>query len=68
MTWHGMTAVVPVYSPHTHRVNEHMMKEYLYPSGEDTVALMCGPPAMIEYGCIPGLEAIGYTEENLVEF
>lgn len=37
-------------------------------NNKDMSVTMCGPPAMIEYGCVPGLEKMGYTEEDLIEF
>lgn len=47
------------------RVNEHMLYNHLFPPSSDSVAFLCGPPAMIEHGCIPNLERIGYTEDDI---
>ncbi|KAG8072565.1 hypothetical protein GUJ93_ZPchr0006g43679 [Zizania palustris] len=43
------------------RVNERMLREHL-PPGDDgeTLALVCGPPAMLECTVRPGLEKMGY--------
>ncbi|ETE62069.1 NADH-cytochrome b5 reductase 3, partial [Ophiophagus hannah] len=45
-------------------VNQDMLKEHMPPPQEDDVLiLMCGPPPMIQYACIPNLEKLGYTKE-----
>jgi len=36
-----------------------MMRANLPPADEETVAFMCGPPGMIQYGCIPEPGAAG---------
>jgi NAD(P)H-flavin reductase len=48
------------------------------PSGSDqqqqqrqqggSLALMCGPPGMLEHVVVPGLTAMGYTAEQMVVF
>lgn len=41
-------------------LNEHLVGP---PSGEgEDLVLMCGPPPMIQYACLPNLERLGYTE------
>eukprot|EP00622_Pseudochattonella_farcimen_P003330 FR738481.1.p1 GENE.FR738481.1~~FR738481.1.p1 ORF type:complete len:157 (+),score=9.43 FR738481.1:54-473(+) len=32
------------------------------------LCFMCGPPPMIKYACLPNLRALGFTEEQMVEF
>ncbi|XP_072171809.1 NADH-cytochrome b5 reductase 3-like [Diadema setosum] len=44
-------------------VNEEMLKAHMPPPGDDTLILMCGPPPMIDYACMPNLEKLGYTKE-----
>ncbi|XP_022700703.1 NADH-cytochrome b5 reductase 2-like [Varroa jacobsoni] len=44
-------------------VNADMMKTNLPPPSDDTIILMCGPPPMIKFACIPNLDALGYTEK-----
>jgi len=50
------------------RVNVHMFKEHLFPPSYDSVVFLCGPPAMVEHGCIENLERLGYTEDDIIEF
>ncbi|XP_072047871.1 NADH-cytochrome b5 reductase 3-like isoform X3 [Amphiura filiformis] len=44
-------------------VSEEMLKDHMPPPGDDTIILMCGPPPMIDYACLPNLDKLGYTQE-----
>ena len=50
-------------------ISEEMVKDHL-PSGaeESTVALMCGPPPMIQFACKPNLEKNGFRPEQMFAF
>ena len=37
-------------------------------SPKQTQVLMCGPPPMIKFACVPNLEALGFTEHDWVIF
>lgn len=50
------------------RMTIEMMKEHLFPAGEGTLGLMCGPPGLLDNVCVPGLEAMGYPKESIVLF
>jgi NAD(P)H-flavin reductase len=45
-----------------------MMREHLIEPSDVTIALICGPPAMIQRACTPYLEKFGYSEDNIFEF
>lgn len=45
-------------------VNDEMIRGHMPPPGPDTLVLMCGPPPMINFACIPNLEKLGYKPEN----
>ncbi|KAI2807531.1 NADH-cytochrome b5 reductase 3, partial [Blomia tropicalis] len=49
-------------------VNEEMMTAHLPQANDDTIILMCGPPAMIKYACLPNLEKIGHKETQLFSY
>nr|AAT72293.1 nitrate reductase [Dunaliella viridis] len=49
-------------------VTEHMMRERFFPPGEDSLALMCGPPGLISLVGGPGFEKMGYSKERTVSF
>ncbi|KAJ9584177.1 hypothetical protein L9F63_021474 [Diploptera punctata] len=41
-------------------INADMIKDRLFPPSPDTLVLMCGPPPMINFACVPNLEKLGY--------
>jgi len=45
-----------------------MTKATLFPACEETVCLMCGPPAMLEKACIAALQSMGYKDSNVFSF
>jgi NAD(P)H-flavin reductase len=49
-------------------INEDMLREHLLPAGPDAIVAMCGPPPMIKFACIPNLEKLGYTEQQMITF
>ena len=50
------------------RITEALMREKLFPSGPETLGLMCGPPGLLDNVCVPGLRAMGYSKERMVIF
>lgn len=45
-------------------VSEQMIKDNLFPpSSSGTLTVMCGPPPMINYACIPNLDKLGYDKD-----
>ena len=49
-------------------MSEQMCKEQLPAASDDTIAFMCGPPAMIKFACIPNLTANGYSSTSHFNF
>ena len=49
-------------------INEQMISEHLPKCSEESVVLMCGPPPMINYACIPNLVKLGYDESQYFSF
>ncbi|KAI3776833.1 hypothetical protein L1987_46627 [Smallanthus sonchifolius] len=45
-------------------INEDIMREHVPEVGEDTLALACGPPPMIQFAISPNLEKMGYDIKN----
>ncbi|PSN45371.1 NADH-cytochrome b5 reductase 2 [Blattella germanica] len=41
-------------------ISAEMIKDHLFPPSSDTLVLMCGPPPMINFACVPNLEKLGY--------
>ncbi|KAF5294635.1 hypothetical protein FQA39_LY02767 [Lamprigera yunnana] len=44
-------------------VTDQMIKDHLFPPSADTLIVMCGPPPMINFACIPSLDRLGYKKE-----
>ncbi|XP_053647101.1 NADH-cytochrome b5 reductase 3 isoform X2 [Cherax quadricarinatus] len=49
-------------------VSSEMISEHLYPPADDTIVLMCGPPPMINFACIPNLDKLGYSSNMRFSF
>jgi cytochrome-b5 reductase len=50
-------------------INEEMLRSHFVPGySDDTQILMCGPPPMLNYACIPNLEKIGFTSAHWLDF
>jgi cytochrome-b5 reductase len=51
-------------------VDKNMIEKYVLRDGktEGVQILMCGPPPMIKFACIPGLEALGLDEKSWFTF
>ena len=45
-----------------------MLKDHMPPPGADVQILMCGPPPMINFACVPNLEKLGYTKDMYFAF
>ncbi|KAK3927742.1 NADH-cytochrome b5 reductase 2 [Frankliniella fusca] len=41
-------------------VSAEMISGHLFPPSPDTLVLMCGPPPMINFACVPNLDKLGY--------
>ena len=49
-------------------VNRDLFERELYPAASDVYNLMCGPPIMLEKGCIPNLESLGHAKASIFCF
>jgi len=49
-------------------IDEDMVSARLPSASDDSLVLMCGPPPMITYACIPNLQKVGYTDEQYFAF
>lgn len=45
-----------------------MIKDHFPPPGKNVAVLMCGPPPMINFACLPSLDKLGYAVENRFVF
>lgn len=44
-------------------INADMIKERLFAPASDTLIVMCGPPPMVNFACIPALDKLGYDKD-----
>ncbi|KAF7277809.1 hypothetical protein GWI33_009226 [Rhynchophorus ferrugineus] len=66
--WYTLDRPQPNWTYSTGFISEDMLRDHLFPSSADTITLMCGPPPMINYACIPNLEKLGHKKELLFAY
>mmetsp|Transcript_218 Transcript_218/g.337 ORF Transcript_218/g.337 Transcript_218/m.337 type:complete len:894 (+) Transcript_218:112-2793(+) len=49
-------------------VNKTLFEKELFASASDVYNLMCGPPVMLERGCIPNLGSLGHSKKSMFCF
>jgi len=49
-------------------IDEEMLGEHMPAPGPDTQILMCGPPPMINFACLPNLKKLGHQESALIVY
>lgn len=61
--WYTVDTASDTWTYSTGFVNADMIRDHLYPPSDNTVVLMCGPPPMINYACIPNLDTLEYNAD-----
>lgn len=61
--WYTVDRAAGTWKFSTGFINENMIKDNLFPPSDDTITLMCGPPPMINFACLPALTSLGYKKE-----
>ncbi|XP_031622515.1 NADH-cytochrome b5 reductase 2 isoform X2 [Contarinia nasturtii] len=61
--WYTVDTASDKWTYSTGFVNADMIRDHLYPASDSTVVLMCGPPPMINYACIPNLDTLEYNAD-----
>lgn len=61
--WYTVDRASPSWKFSVGFVSDQMIKDNLFPPSSDTITLMCGPPPMINFACLPSLEKLGYEKE-----
>ena len=61
--WYTIDRPTDSWKYSTGFITKKMIEDHMPPPGPDTLILMCGPPPMIQFACIPALEELGYTED-----
>ncbi|XP_045763850.1 NADH-cytochrome b5 reductase 2 isoform X2 [Maniola jurtina] len=60
--WYTIDRATEGWQYSTGFINDEMIKNHLFPPGDDVIVLMCGPPPMINFACNPALDKLGYAE------
>ncbi|CAH2237210.1 NADH-cytochrome b5 reductase 3 isoform X2 [Pararge aegeria] len=60
--WYTIDRATEGWPYSTGFINDEMIKNHLFPPGDDVIVLMCGPPPMINFACNPALDKLGYAE------
>lgn len=66
--WYTVDRPPVMWSYSSGFINDSMIKENLFPPGDDSAVLLCGPPPMINFACIPNLEKLEYDPANRLLF
>ncbi len=49
-------------------VTYDMIKDHLPAPSSDVLVVLCGPPPMIQYACLPNLDKMGHKTENIFAY
>ena len=49
-------------------INENMLRKHIPAADSDSLVAMCGPKPMIDFACMPNLQKIGFSEDQLMCF
>lgn len=62
--WYTLDRPNPDWTQGKGFITDEMIKEHLFAPSPSTLVLMCGPPPMVNYACIPALEKLGYQMDR----
>lgn len=49
-------------------INQDMIRDHLPAPSPEVLVVLCGPPPMIQYACLPNLEKVGHRTENIFSY
>lgn len=61
--WYTVDRATDQWKFSTGFINEEMITEHLFAPSDNVITLMCGPPPMINFCCLPILDKLGYSKE-----
>lgn len=61
--WYTIDRATEQWTFSTGFINEEMIQQHLFAPSDNTITLMCGPPPMINFCCLPILDKLGYSKE-----
>jgi len=60
--WYTVDRPSPDWQYSSGFINDEMIEKSLFPPSSDNLVLLCGPPPMINFACIPNLDKLGYSQ------
>eukprot|EP00798_Chlamydomonas_sp_ICE-L_P003435 gene3435-13490_t len=66
--WHTLDSAPQGWRQGSGFIDEAMLKTQMPAAAADTQILCCGPPGMIKFACLPNLEKLGFSEDNILVF
>ncbi|KAH8869714.1 NADH-cytochrome b5 reductase 1 [Schistosoma japonicum] len=66
--WYTVSEAPERWTYSTGYVNEQILQEHIYPSSNDTITLICGPPPFIEFACYSSLNKLNYAKNMIYTF
>ncbi|KAF8567559.1 hypothetical protein P879_05997 [Paragonimus westermani] len=66
--WYTVNEAPEHWAYSTGFVNEQMLSEHIYPPGDDSLVLLCGPTPMVEFACYPNLAKLNYPRDRIFSY
>jgi len=66
--WYTLDSPPTNWKYSTGFINEEMIRDHLPAPSIDSVVLLCGPPPMVKYACLPNLEKVGHQENRIIKY
>lgn len=58
--WYTLDIASKDWKYSTGFISAEMIQDHLFPAAPDSLVVMCGPPPMVNFACIPNLDKLGY--------
>lgn len=66
--WYTVTQAPDDWSYSTGYVTDEMLTEHIYPPGQESLVLLCGPTPMVEFACYPNLAKLNYPRDRIFAY
>lgn len=66
--WYVVTEPPENWNYSSGYVTDSILFEHLYPPGNDTLVLLCGPVPMVEFACYPNLAKLNYPRDRIFTY
>uniref|UniRef100_A0A8C6WGF4 NADH-cytochrome b5 reductase n=1 Tax=Neogobius melanostomus TaxID=47308 RepID=A0A8C6WGF4_9GOBI len=66
--WYTLDKPAQDWSYSTGFVTADMIRDHLPAPSSDVLVVLCGPPPMIQYACLPNLDKLGHKADNIFAY